>query len=205
MDYLRIHPVNPQLRLVTQAVAKLRSGGLMVYPTDASYAFGCHIGNKQALERIQRLRRIDSHHDYTLMCRDLSEIATYASVSNAAHRLLKALTPGAYTFILPASHEVPRRLQDPKRRTIGIRVPDHPIVQALLDSLGEPLMTSTLLLPGDSAPLTDPQEIERRIGKQVDVVVDGGPCGDEVTTVVDLTGDAPVIVREGKGDTAVLR
>lgn len=205
MDYLSVHALNPQPRLITQAVAKLRSGGLIVYPTDSSYALGCHIGNKDALERIQRLRNIDARHDYTLLCRDLSEIAAYASVSNTAYRLLKSLTPGPYTFILKASREVPRRLQNPKRRTIGIRVPDHPIAQALLDSLGEPLMTSTLLLPGDELPMTDPVEIEGRIGKQVDMVIDGGYCGYEMTTVVDLTGDAPRVVREGRGDVSVFQ
>lgn len=205
MDYLSIHALNPQPRLITQAVAKLRSGGLIVYPTDSSYALGCHIGNKDALERIQRMRNVDARHDYTLLCRDLSEIATYASVSNAAYRLLRSLTPGPYTFILKASREVPRRLQNPKRRTIGIRVPDHPIAQALLDNLGEPLMTSTLLLPGDDLPMTDPVEIEERIGKQVDMVIDGGYCGYEMTTVVDLTGDAPVVVRAGKGDASVFQ
>ena len=203
MDVLKIHAFNPQLRLISQAAARIRSGGLIVYPTDSSYAFGCHMGNKTALERVRRLRQIDSSHDFTLLCRDLSEIATYALVSNSAYRLLKSLTPGPYTFILKAGREVPRRLQNPRRRTIGIRVTDNPIARALIESLGEPLMTSTLILPGDDMPLTDAEDIKIRIGNQVDLIIDGGNCGYEMTTVVDLLGEAPVIVRQGKGDTSM--
>lgn len=200
---LRVHPVNPQERLLAQAVQILRSGGVIVYPTDSSYALGCRLGDKSALDRIRRIRGIDRDHDFTLVCRDLSEIATYARVENWAYRLLRARTPGPYTFILRSAHGVPKRLQDPKRRSIGIRVPDLLIVQQLLELLGEPIMSSTLLLPGDDLPLADPDEIEARVSNQVDLIIDAGSCGIEATTVVDLTGGTAVVVRRGKGDISV--
>ncbi len=201
----QIHPANPQARLISQAVAILRSGGLIVYPTDSGYALGCCIGDKAAQERIRRIRRLDDKHDFTLVCRDLSEISIYAKVDNAAYRLMRVATPGPYTFILRATHEVPRRLQNPKRKTIGIRVPDNAIACSLLDALGEPLMSSTLIVPDESMPLTDPDDIESRLGKQVDLVIDGGYCGIEPTTVVDLMGDVPEVVRVGKGDVSLFK
>jgi tRNA threonylcarbamoyl adenosine modification protein (Sua5/YciO/YrdC/YwlC family) len=200
----RIHPSNPQPRLVNQAAAILRGGAVIVYPTDSCYALGCELGNKAAQDRIRRIRRLDEEHNFTLVCRDLSEIATYARVDNSCYRLLRKLTPGPYTFILPASREVPRRLQNPKRRTVGIRVPDHRVVQALLDALGEPIMSSTLLLPGESIPLADPDDIVARLGHQVDVVIDGEGCGVEPTTVIDLVDGEPIIRRRGRGDTTGL-
>ncbi len=198
-----IHPENPQARLIRQAVEIVRGGGLVAYPTDSCYALGCHIGDKAAMERIHRIRQTDDKHNFTLVCRDLSEIATYARVDNSVYRLLKAHTPGAYTFILKATSEVPRRLQNPKRKTIGIRIPEHRIAQALLHELDEPLMSSTLMLPGDPLPLTDADEIRARLEHAVDVVIEGGSVGIEPTTVVDLTGDAPVIARQGRGDPSV--
>lgn len=201
-QYFSVHPVNPQLRLIRQAVEILRRGGLVVYPTDSCYALGCHLGDKEAMERIRRIRQADKDHNFTLVCRDLSEIATYARVDNPTFRLLKAYTPGPYTFILEASREVPRRLQHPKRKTIGIRVPDHPVPLALLEELHEPIMSSTLILPGDDAPLTDPEEMRARLEHQVELILDGGPCGFEATTVVDLTGDQPRVLRAGRGDPA---
>jgi tRNA threonylcarbamoyl adenosine modification protein (Sua5/YciO/YrdC/YwlC family) len=203
-QYFEIHADNPQQRLVTRAVAVVRAGGVIVYPTDSCYALGCCLGDKAPMERIRRIRKVDSGHNFTLVCRDLSEIASYARVDNSAYRMLKSLTPGPFTFILQASREVPRRLQNPRRKTIGLRVPDNPIAQALLESLGEPLMSSTLLLPGDDLPLTDPQEMRERLGSQVDLVIDGGYCGLEPTTVLDLTGDTPKVLRRGRGDVSVL-
>lgn len=199
---LEIHPRDPQPRLIRSAVAIIRAGGIVVYPTDSCYALGCHIGDKAAMERISRIRQTDKHHHFTLVCRDLSEIARYARVSNRLYRTLKAFTPGPYTFILPATRETPKRLQNPKRRTIGIRVPDHPVPRMLLAELGEPLMSSTLLLPGDSDPLTDAHEIQERLYHHVDAVIDGGNCGLEPTSVIDLEGPAPMIVRHGKGDVS---
>ena len=199
-QYFVVHPVNPQKRLIHQAAELLRAGGVIVYPTDSCYAFGCRLGDKDAMERIRRIRQADKDHNFTLVCRDLSEIATYAKVDNPTFRLLKAFTPGPYTFILEATREVPRRLQHPKRKTIGIRVPDHPVPLALLAELGEPIMSSTLILPGDDGPLTDPDEMRARLEHQVELVMDGGPCGFEATTVVDLTGDAPRLLRTGRGD-----
>lgn len=204
MQYLKIHPRNPQLRLVSQAVAVVRNGGVIVYPTDSCYALGCHIGNKAALERIRQLRRLDANHEFTLVCRDLSDLATYARFGNREFRLLKALTPGAYTVILNATREVPRRLQHPKRKTIGLRVPDHPIVHALLDALGEPLMSVSLIMPDDELPLSDPEEIRERLGEQVDVIIDGGNNGCEPTSVIDMTADVPRVLRQGKGDTSFI-
>ena len=204
MQFLTIHPDNPQMRLIGQAAAIVRMGGIIVYPTDSCYALGCQIGDKGAMERIRRIRGLTESHDFSLVCRDLSDISTYAKIGTSEFRLLKTLTPGPYTFILPATRDVPRRLQNPKRRTIGIRVPDHRTTQALLETLGEPLMSVTLLLPGDEAPLTDPQEMRTRLEKLVDVIVDGGFCGLEPTTVIDLVGEVPVLVRQGKGDAAFL-
>lgn len=181
------------------AVESVRSGGVIVYPTDSSYALGCHIGDKAALDRIRRVRGIERDHDFTLVCQDLSEISVYARVDNWAYRLLRSKTPGPYTFILRATHGVPKRLQDPKRKSIGIRVPDHVVVRELLRALGEPIMSSTLLLPGDDLPLVDPNEIEERVGKLVDVIIDGGLCGIEPTSVLDLTSGNIEIVRRGKG------
>ncbi len=198
----RIHPVNPQQRLLVQAADMIRGGQVIVYPTDSSYALGWLLGDKAALERIRRIRRTERDHDFTLVCRDLSEIASYAKVDNWAYRLLRSLTPGPYTFILKATHEVPKRLQDPKRRSIGIRVPDHRIVNALLDVLGEPIMSSTLLLPGDSAPLSDPDEIYDRVSPLVDLIIDGGATGIEPTTVVDLSQGRFEVIRKGKGDVS---
>ncbi len=203
-QFFQIHPVNPQPRLIHRAVEIIRDGGLVAYPTDSSYALGCHLGDKQALERIRRVRQADKNHNFTLVCRDLSEIAVYARIDNTQYRLLRALTPGAYTFILPATHEVPRRFQHPKRRTIGIRVPDNVIVASLLAELGEPIMSTTLILPGDMLPLNDPDDIRDRLEKQVDLVIDGGACPYEPTTVLDLTGDQPEVQRVGLGPIAFL-
>lgn len=199
---LTIHPVNPQPRLIRQAIAAMRDGSVVVYPTDSSYALGCWIGDKEAMERIRRIRQADKEHNFTLVCRDLSEIAHYARVDNRQYRTLKASTPGPYTFILEATREVPKRLQNPKRRTIGIRVPDNAIVRMLLAELGEPIMSSTLLLPGDDAPMTDAQEIRERLQHEVDLVIDGGPGGILPSSVIDLTGEAPIVVRRGKGDVS---
>jgi len=198
--YLEIHSKNPQARLIKQAVQTIREGGVVVYPTDSCYALGCHIGDKEAMERIARIRQTDKHHQFTLVCRDLSEIATYAKVNNQQYRWLKAYTPGPYTFILLATRETPKRLQHERRRTIGIRVPDHSVPQSLLAELNEPLMSSTLMLPGDDFPLVDGREIHDRLKHVVDAVLDGGHCGVEATTVIDLEGAAPVVVRRGKGD-----
>ena len=203
--YFYVHPDNPQERLISQAVAVLREGGVIAYPTDSGYALGCHIGDKAAQEHIRRIRRLDHRHNFTLVCKDLSEIALYAKVDNAAYRAMRATTPGPYTFILPATHEVPRRLQNPKRKTIGIRVPDNAIAMALLDALGEPIMSSTLMLPGDDLPQTDPEDIRERLGGQLALILDGGFCGMEPTTVVDLTGDEPRVVRAGQGDPELFR
>lgn len=198
-QYFELHPENPQLRLVRQAVQILRKGGLIAYPTDSCYALGCHIGDAAALDRIRRLRQADKHHHFTLVCRDLAEIARYARVDTWQFRLLKSATPGPFTFLLPATRETPRRLQHPQRRTIGIRVPDHPVAHALLAELGEPLMSSTLLLPGEDIPLNDGREIRARLEHQIDAVLDAGSCGLTPTTVVDLAVSPPVILRQGRG------
>ncbi len=198
-QYLEIHPDNPQARFISQAVAIVRSGGLMVYPTDSSYALGCHIGDKAAMERIARLRQIDSSHNFTLVCRDLSELSLYAKVDNHAFRLMKSLTPGPYTFLLKATREVPRRLQNPKRKTIGLRVPENAIAHAILDSLNEPIMSSTLIMPGKEVAENDPEEIFEQLEKHVDLVIDGGPCSLEPTTVLDLTEGDPKVLRHGRG------
>lgn len=199
VQFHTIHPVNPQLRLINQVVAIIRQGGVIAYPTDSCYALGCHIGNKPAMERISSIRKLDNSHDFTLVCRDLSEISLYAKLGTREFRLLKSLTPGPYTFILQATREVPRRLQNPKRKTIGIRVPDHAITLSLLEALGEPMMSVTLQMPGDDLPMTDARDIRDRIGSLLDAIIDGGPCGHEPTTVLDLTTDIPVVIRQGKG------
>jgi tRNA threonylcarbamoyl adenosine modification protein (Sua5/YciO/YrdC/YwlC family) len=200
--FIEVHPTDPQVRLIRQAVQIIRDGGLVVYPTDSCYALGCHIGDKDAMERIARVRQTDKHHHFTLVCRDLSEIAKYARVNNQQYRTLKAFTPGPYTFLLQATKETPKRLQNPKRRTIGIRVPEHPVPQLILTELAEPIMSSTLILPGDDLPMTDAREIQERLYHQVDAVIDGGNCGHEPTSVIDLAGIAPVVARRGKGDVS---
>lgn len=201
-QFFQIHPDNPQSRLISQAVEIINKGGLVAYPTDSAYALGCHIGDKGALDRIRAIRQLDKHHNFTLVCRDLSELSSYAKVSNQTFRLLKNHTPGAYTFILEATSEVPKRLLHPKRKTIGLRVPDNAIVQALLDELREPLMTSSLMMPGDEYPLLDPYDIRETLEHQLELVIDGGFCGMEPTTVIDLTGETPELLRQGKGDFA---
>jgi len=200
-----IHPSDPQPRRIAEVVATIRGGGLVAYPTDSSYAFGCHIGDKRAMDRIRRIRRTDKKHNFTLVCSDLSEISLYAQFDNWAYRLMKSMTPGPYTFILQATREVPKRLQNPRRRTIGLRVPDHPIVHAMLDALGEPIMSSTLTLPGDDLPLTAVVEIEERIGHQIELIIDGGPTGFEPTSVIDLSGGSVEILRVGRGDVSSLQ
>jgi tRNA threonylcarbamoyl adenosine modification protein (Sua5/YciO/YrdC/YwlC family) len=199
---LELHPLNPQLRLIRQAVELLRTGGVIAYPTDSCYALGCHIGDKEALERIRRIREADRHHHFTLVCRDLTEIARYAKVDTRQFRMLKACTPGPYTFIMEATRETPRRLQHEKRRTIGIRVPDHEVPRLMLAELGEPIMSSTLMLPGDAQPPNDGAEIEARLANRVDALLDGGSCGLEPTTVVDLATWPPVVLRQGRGSLA---
>jgi tRNA threonylcarbamoyl adenosine modification protein (Sua5/YciO/YrdC/YwlC family) len=201
-QYFELHSQNPQLRLIRRAAEIVRNGGLIAYPTDSCYALGCHIGDAAALERLRRIRGADRHHHFTLVCRDLSEIGRYARIETWQFRLLKSATPGPYTFLLPATRETPRRLQHPKRRTIGIRVPDHPVPQMLLSELGEPVMSSTLLLPGDELPLTDGDQIRARLEHQLDAILDGGHCGIEPTTVIDLAVSPPVLVRAGKGKLA---
>jgi len=198
--YLQLHPVSPQLRYIRQAVETLRRGGVIVYPTDSCYALGCHIGDKAALERIREIRETDRNHHFTLVCRDLAEVGKYALVENWQYRLLRAHTPGAYTFLLKASKETPRRLKHERRGTIGLRVPDHPVTALLLGELGEPVMSSTLLLPGEDLPRTDAKDIYERLERSVDMVLDGGNCGLIPTSVIDLSGDHAVVVRVGRGD-----
>ncbi|MHB1591154.1 MAG: L-threonylcarbamoyladenylate synthase [Sulfuricella sp.] len=199
-QFFVIHPENPQPRLIHQTVEIIRNGGVIAYPTDASYALGCGLGDKEAQQRIRAIRGVDEDHPLTLVCRDLAEISVYAKVDNRQFRLLKANTPGCYTFILEATREVPKRLQHPKRKTVGLRVPDHPILQALLAELGGPLLSTTLQLPGDDQPLNDPYDIRDLLERQVDLVVDGGYGDVDTTTVIDLSGETPVLVRAGKGD-----
>ncbi len=201
-QFFQIHPDNPQPRLIRQAVDIVRDGGVVVYPTDSAYALGCQIGDKAALDRIRRIRKLDDRHNFTLVCRDLSEIAVYARVDNTAYRLLKHATPGPYTFILRATSEVPRRLMHPTRKTVGLRVPENRIAQALLADMGEPLMSVTLVMPGEEYPLIDPYDIRQTLEHDVDLVIDGGYCGMEATTVVDFADDMPLVLRAGKGDTA---
>ncbi len=202
-DFIQIHPKNPQPRLIARAANVLRDGGVVVYPTDSSYALGCRIGEKAALDRIRMIRRVDDKHHFTLVCRDLSEIAAYARIDNTAYRLLKSLTPGPYTFIVQATKQVPRRLLHPKRRAIGIRVPDTPIVRDLLADLDQPILSTTLIMPGDEQPLDDMYEIRDHMDHCVDLIIDGGPCGILPTTVVDMTAEPPEVLRHGRGDTAV--
>lgn len=201
---LSVHPENPQQRLLRQAADVVRGGGVIVYPTDSCYALGCHIGDKAAMERICAIRDCDRNHHFTLVCRDLQEIGTYAKITTSDFRLVKALTPGPYTFLLPATKEVPRRLQNAKRRSIGMRVPDHRIAQALLAELNAPLMSCTLILPGEVAPLTSAEQAAEQLRGRVDLVIDGGSCGTQPTTVIDLIGEVPQVVRPGKGPTEML-
>jgi len=201
-QFFAIHPKNPETRLIKRVVDVVRQGGVIAYPTDSCYALGCHIGDKTAMERIRRIRGVDERHHFTLVCRDLSEIGTFAKVDNAQYRLLKAHTPGTYTFILKATRELPRRLAHPKRATVGVRVPEHPVTHALLTELNEPLLSSTLILPGQKEPLNDAESIRENLEHQVDLILDGGACGIEPTTVIDLSGDAPILIRRGKGEIA---
>ena len=203
-QYFEVHPDNPQPRLLKQAVQILHGGGVAAVPTDSSYALVCRLDDKAAAERLRRLRGVDDKHLLTLLCRDLSELASHARVDNRQYRLMKGATPGPFTFILEATKEVPRRVSHPSRRTIGLRVPDHRVAQALLELLGQPLLATTLILPGETAPLNDPAEIRARLEKSVQAVVDAGACPMQPTTVVDLTGDAPLLVREGRGDPRLL-
>lgn len=196
---LKIHPIDPQPRLVTRAADCLQNAELIVYPTDSCYAFGCALDDRQSAREITRLRQTGKEHNFTLVCRDLAEISSYARIENWIYRLLRAHTPGPYTFILPATRDVPRRVQNPKRKTIGIRVPSHPVPAAILAQLGEPIMSSTLILPGNELPMNDPDEIWERLDGEVELIIDSGSCGVEPSSVVDLTGDSPVIVRRGKG------
>lgn len=198
-QYFKIHPVNPQLRLVKQVTKIVRDGGVIVYPTDSTYALGCHMEDKAALERILQIRRLENKHHFTLICRDLSEVSNYARFDTPVYRLLKSHTPGPFTFILRATKEVPRRLMHPKQKTVGLRIPDHPIVLALLEDLNEPMMTTTLILPGEEDPLNDGELIRDRLASQVDLVIDGGACGTIPTTLIDLTNESPAVLRQGKG------
>ena len=199
-QYFTIHPENPQQRLIVQAADIIRRGGVVAYPTDSSYALACHLGDKQAVDRIRQIRQIDDKHNFTLVCRDLTDISTYAQVNNDTYRLLKNLTPGAFTFVLKATKEVPRKLQHPKRKTVGIRVPDNVVAQKILEALGEPMLTSTLILPSDSEAIADPYDINDRLGKQLDLVVDAGVIPYQPTTMVVWDNDFPEVVREGKGE-----
>jgi len=201
-QFFQIHAENPQSRLANQAVSIIRKGGIIVYPTDSGYALGCQLGDKSALNKIKALRRLDDHHHMTLVCRDLSELANYARVDNSAYRLIKNHTPGSYTFILRATSEVPRRLQHPKKKTIGLRVPDNKIALAVLDALGEPLMSTTLILPGKKEIMTDPYDIRIELEGRVDLIIDGGYCGNTATSMIDLTSGTPEVIRVGQGDTS---
>jgi tRNA threonylcarbamoyl adenosine modification protein (Sua5/YciO/YrdC/YwlC family) len=203
-QYFELHPLTPQTRLIRRAADIVRDGGVIAYPTDSCYALGCHIGDKTALERVRRIRQADRHHNFTLVCRNLADVGRFAKLDTWQFRLIKACTPGPYTFLLPATTETPRRLQHERRRTIGVRIPDHPVPLLLLAELGEPLMSSTLMLPGDALPLTDGREIRARLEHEIDAVLDGGNCGVEPTTVIDLAVSPPVVVRVGKGPVAVI-
>ena len=204
-DFLQVHPSDPEDRNVKQIANVLLAGGVIVYPTDSTYALGCHIGDKGALDRIRRIRQLGDKHNFTLVCRDLSSLASYAQVHNSAYRILKAYTPGPYTFILKATPEVPRRLLHPKKKTIGLRVPDNAIAQAILEKMGEPIMSTSLILPDEDERLVDPYDMRLKIGKLVDLIVDGGICGVEATTMVDLVDGIPEVIREGKGDSEPFR
>ena len=204
-QFFRIYPDNPELRLIRRAIKIIRGGGVMAYPTNSGYALGCQIGDKAAIERIWKIRNLDTKHHFTLVCRDLSQVGAYASFDTPVYRLVRANTPGPYTFILRGTREVPRRLMHPKRKTIGLRVPENPVAQALLAELCEPMLTTTLILPDDRLPMTDPEEIRARLEKQVDLIIDGGYAGNEPTTMVDLTGDVPRVLREGRGDASPFR
>ncbi len=202
-QFFQIHPENPQQRLVHQAVEILRDGGVIIYPTDSSYAIGCRVGDKAAMDRIRRIRRLDDKHNFTLVCRDLSEISLYTKLDNQQYRLIKSLTPGPYTFILKATKQVPKRLMHPKRKTIGIRIPDNRIALALLDELNEPILSSTLILPGEELPMMDPYDMKQTLESQVDLIIDGGYCGYDPTTVVVMEDDEPWVARHGKGDASL--
>jgi tRNA threonylcarbamoyl adenosine modification protein (Sua5/YciO/YrdC/YwlC family) len=204
-DFFTIHPDNPQHRLLRRAADLIRRGGVVVYPTDSEYALGCHIGDKKAMDRLRSIRQLDSRHLFTLMCRDLTDVGIYARFDTPVFRLLNANTPGSYTFILPATKEVPRRLMNPKRKTIGIRISQHTVTRALLDDLGEPMLTTSLILPPETTPLTNPADIQKRLNRQVDMILDGGLCGTVPTTLIDLTDTYPKIMREGKGDPEPFR
>jgi tRNA threonylcarbamoyl adenosine modification protein (Sua5/YciO/YrdC/YwlC family) len=204
-DFLQVHPSDPEDRNVKQIANVLFAGGVIVYPTDSTYALGCHIGDKGALDRIRRIRQLGDKHNFTLVCKDLSSLASYAQVHNSAYRILKAYTPGPYTFILKATPEVPRRLLHPKKKTIGLRVPDNAIAQAILEKMGEPIMSTSLILPDEDERLVDPYDMRLKIGKLVDLIVDGGICGVEATTMVDLVDGIPEVIREGKGDSEPFR
>jgi tRNA threonylcarbamoyl adenosine modification protein (Sua5/YciO/YrdC/YwlC family) len=200
----KIHPANPQKRLIQSAASIVRKGGVVVYPTDSSYALGCHIGDKTALQRIQKIRALDKKHNLTLLCRDLSEIGSYAKVHNTSFRLMKSVTPGPYTFLLVATRGVPSRLQHPKRKTIGVRIPDNRIILDLLEELGEPMLSTSMILPGNKTPMNEPDEIEDKLCGQIDLLIDGGACGLDATTVVDLADGQAVIVRQGMGDISAI-
>ena len=201
-QFFEIHPDTPQLRLINRAVEIIQKGGIIAYPTDSSYAIACHIGDKQALDKIRRIRQLDDKHDFTLICKDLAQVSTFTKIGNDAFRLIKALTPGPFTFILDATKEVPRRLQHPKKKTIGIRIPDHPVAQLLVQQLDEPLFSTTLVMPGDAEALSDPYEIRDRLEHELDLVIDAGACSALPTTVIDLTTDTPQLIRHGAGDLA---
>lgn len=203
-QFFTIHSEDPQQRLIRHAAEIIRADGVVVYPTDSAYALGCHIGNKAAVDRIRAIRQLDKHHNFTLVCQDLSQLSTYARVSNQTYRALKTLTPGPFTFILEGTNEVPRRLIHPKRKTIGLRVPDNAIAQALLAALGEPMMSASLIMPGEELPLTDPYEVRDRLEAHVDLIIDGGYCGLEPSTVIDFTGTLPVLARQGQGDASAI-
>jgi tRNA threonylcarbamoyl adenosine modification protein (Sua5/YciO/YrdC/YwlC family) len=202
-QFFQIHPDNPQLRLIKQAAQIIHDGGIVALPTDSCYALVCHLDDKNAVERLRRIRGVDDKHHLTLLCRDLSEISQYARVDNRQYRVLKSATPGPYTVILEATKEVPRRLSHPSRKTIGLRVPENPIAHALLEELGQPLLGTTLILPGETDPLTDPEEIRERLGRQIELVIDGGACSLQPTTVIDLTEEEPVLMRQGRGNAEV--